>query len=399
MNWFYRLLAREKSAAVEGEEKVESSPFDAPVVYAGYLASAAEKDTSCEGVVRVRLERASGREDIRAEVRLELAGHHAWLMSGVFKMNESGRGGVISFEERKSLRLELEIDEEEMKGKFLYKPFGAAKVPRGYFIMGARDVFESGKEEDRMRCEACLKRWKGPVLLAWKSDPYANKDEEEELPRFAGWNSYSILLDGNGRAHVSGTRVDGKKMESSVNIICMKGGACVVPVVINKTEKAHAFLLVLSEMGELMVKGLKDVRVGWGGKKLQASVIHFSLEEGYPLWDQLGDGFSYAEYLPMRYEVQIDETGKWALPRSGKVGLNQYGQINLRKLGDNPAGLALEYNLAEGLFKGVFNAYVNKRGWPKPFLVQVNGVMLGKKGYGTASVKGVGSVPVVLQAE
>lgn len=398
MNWFYRLLAREKSAAVEAEGKVEHSPFDTPCVYNGYLASAAEKETSCKGVVRVRLERVVGREDVRAEVKLELAGHHAWSMSGVFKMNESGRGGIISFEEKKSLRLELEIEGEEMKGKFLYKPFGTAKVARGYFIMGARDVFESGKEEDRVRREAWIEQWKGNVLLAWKSDPYVNKDEEEKLPRFAGWNSYSLVMGASGRVQVSGTRVDGKKMEVCANVICLKDGTCVVPVVINKADVAHSFLLVVSGAGELAVKGLKNVRVGWG-ERLEASAIQFELEEGYPLWNQLGDGFSYTEYLPTQVEVRIDTAGKWVLPKAGKVGLNQYGQVSHRKLGDNPAALSLDYNAAEGTFKGTFNAYVNKRGWPKPFLVQVNGVMLGKTGYGTASVKGVGSVPVVLQAE
>ena len=398
MNWFYRLLAREKSAAVEAEGKVEHLPFDTPCVYNGYLASAAEKETSCKGVVRVRLERVVGREDVRAEVKLELAGHHAWSMSGVYKMNKSGRGGIISFEEKKSLRLELEIEGEEMKGKFLYKPFGTAKVARGYFIMGAHDVFESGNEEDRVRREAWIEQWKGNVLLAWKSDPYVNKDEEEKLPRFAGWNSYSLVMGASGRVQVSGTRVDGKKMEGCANVICLKDGTCVVPVVINKADVAHSFLLVVSGAGELAVKGLKNVHVGWG-ERLEASVIQFGLEEGYPLWNQLGDGFSYTEYLPTQVEVRIDTAGKWVLPKAGKVGLNQYGQVSHRKLGDNPAALSLDYNAAEGTFKGTFNAYVNKRGWPKPFLVQVNGVMLGKTGYGTASVKGVGSVPVVLQAE
>ena len=398
MNWFYRLLARGESAAVEAEGKVEHSPFDTPVVYNGYLASAAERDTSCKGTVRVQLERAVGCEDARAEVKLELAGHHAWSMSGVFKMNASGRGGVISFEEKKSLRLELEIEDEEMKGKFLYKPFGTAKVARGYFIMGARDVFESGKEEDRVRGEACFRRWKGNVLLAWKSDPYVDKEEGEKLPRFAGWNSYSIVMGARGRVQVSGTRVDGKKMETSADIICMKGGACVVPVVINKAEGAHSFLLVVTETEELAVKGLKDVHVGWG-ERLQASAIQFELEEGYPLWNQLGDGFSYTEYLPMHFEVRIDTAGKWVLPKAGKVGLNQYGQVSHRKLGENPAALLLDYNAADGTFKGTFNAYVNKHGWPKPFGVQVNGVILGKTGYGTASVKGFGSVPVILHVQ
>ena len=48
-------------------------------------------------------------------------------------------------------------------------------------------------------------------------------------------------------------------------------------------------------------------------------------------------------------------------------------------------------------FKGSFSAYALSGGKLKKVKVTVSGVVLGRKGYGTASIKKVGSVPISIE--
>ena len=402
MNWFYRLLTRGGEVATQRHEvqnvasKGADCLFATEQVYDGYLALASEKETSIKGVVRLSIERVEVAKVVHASVKLEVVGHRPWVMTGRFQMEESRRGGILYFEEKKTVRLELEVAGDNMKGKFIHRRVGAAEGAKGYFIVGWRNLVESGAADDLERARQVLKRWQGILTLAWKCDPYVGGGKNER-ERFAGWNSYTLGID-KGRVQVCGVSVEGMKMLTSAAVLIDADGTCRVPVVINKNDVAHAFGIVLSANGEVVVKGVKDVCVGMLAP-LAAATLKFQLEEGYPLWGQLGGGFPYTEYLPMELELHVGEKGEWISPKAGKVTRDQYGRISQRKLGSNPSALSLGYNASDGTFKGTFNAYVNKNGWPKAYVAQVNGVMIKGKGYGTACIKNVGSVPITLQIE
>ena len=73
------------------------------------------------------------------------------------------------------------------------------------------------------------------------------------------------------------------------------------------------------------------------------------------------------------------------------------GIVDDSKAGTNPSGLKLTYSAKDGSFKGSFKAYSVVAGKLKATTVNVSGVMIGGKGYGTASVKTLGSLPVTIE--
>ena len=85
------------------------------------------------------------------------------------------------------------------------------------------------------------------------------------------------------------------------------------------------------------------------------------------------------------------------LPKAGKVALGRDGKVDANKAGLNPAGLKLKYSIKDGAFTGSFKVYISYRGKPKGTSVSVSGVMVDGKGYGTATVKKVGSVAVGIE--
>lgn len=93
-----------------------------------------------------------------------------------------------------------------------------------------------------------------------------------------------------------------------------------------------------------------------------------------------------------------DVGGRWTLPNAGKV-VYERGTTNVdpTKTGENPSALKLTYKAKDGTFKGSFKAYADVNGKPKATTVNVTGVMIGNAGYGAATVKKVGSVPVTVE--
>lgn len=87
---------------------------------------------------------------------------------------------------------------------------------------------------------------------------------------------------------------------------------------------------------------------------------------------------------------------KWTLPKAGKV-VYKDGSVDESKLGESPCGLKLTYKAKDGSFKGSFKVYAEVKGKPKATTVSVTGFLLNGVGYGTATVKKVGSVPISIE--
>ena len=77
--------------------------------------------------------------------------------------------------------------------------------------------------------------------------------------------------------------------------------------------------------------------------------------------------------------------------------LGRDGAVDAAKAGANPSALKLSYRAKDGSFSGSFKAYVDSRGKPKAVTVSVSGVVIDGVGYGTATVKKLGSVPVTIE--
>ncbi len=387
-----------------GVDEVDPYLFDSPQVFNGYLAMANETGAEYKGTIQVRfeavdLDRKQGSVASKAVAVIEVAGRKKLTLEGRLEVDMSGNFGSVVFMSKKGMCLVLDITNDRMDGELICKNWGTMKVMENYTIIGARDLFESADVGDHMRLATYIKKWETPIVLAWKSDPYAGKGAKGGAAvssRYAGWNVYSVMVGAKGKVKVRGHSVEGVRSEQVAQLIVAGDGTCYVPIVVNEKGTAHAFNLVLPEVGAAHVWGPGGVQVAVAGHGAIGESIVFSIEEGYPLWNQLDGGFAYTEYLPMGLEIFHNGEGVWGHPDSGKVMLNKLGLINKKKLGANPSGLSVAYQKADGTFKGAFKVYVNKNGWPKAVPVQVYGVMMNGVGYGTATVKDVGSVPITI---
>ena len=112
------------------------------------------------------------------------------------------------------------------------------------------------------------------------------------------------------------------------------------------------------------------------------------------LLELMGDGV-YEKYLPEGVAITVNGS-KWVLPKAGKVSMKK-GGIDESKAGSNPAGLKLSYKAKDGSFSGSFKVYANVNGKLKATSVSVSGFVVNGKGYGTATIKKVGSVPIMIE--
>ena len=395
----YRTLDSDKEVVPLQSIEPRQFSFDSSHHYIGYLTSLTEKGMPFKGVIQIffhRVERdaALSAAVSKAEAKLEIVGSRHFALDGCLEVHSQGLSGRAIFVSKKGIRLRIKINQNQMEGDLTCRSRSVPTAAKSYKIVGWRELAESSDFYDQVQFERVLKRWQHPLVLAWKCDPYADKSAAK-VPRFAGWNCYTFQLGAKGSVKVCGLMVDGTKLQTDAKLVIAEDGTIYLPVVLHKKEVEQAFNLVWPPAGAPYVWGANDVQLG-EVKQIVAQSYVFNLEEGYPLWGQLGGGFPYTEYLPNGMRIQTTDEGKWMTPPSGKLILDQYGHANRKKLGDNPSGLTLDYHPNDGTFKGTFKVYVSKRGWPKPWTVQIQGVMVDGLGYGTAFVKGIGSVPVLL---
>lgn len=239
-----------------------------------------------------------------------------------------------------------------------------------YEVDGARNFFTSKVRAEQGAADAVLSSWLGPVNVVWSG------------------SAFTVTLAKKGKAKVKGTMADGTKV--SANAVFLVGEDwCCVPVVAPKA--GLSFCLWLSYDGKTAVaEGLSgEVLVGRAGALGENAMFHVSTTAA--LWNQI-PGAVLTDYLPDG--VKVTQNGaRWVLPRAGKVALRN-GEIDEAKLLDNPAGLKLSYKAADGSFKGSFKVYAEANGRLKATTVNVAGVMIDGVGYGTATIKGKGSVAI-----
>ena len=205
--------------------------------------------------------------------------------------------------------------------------------------------------------------------------------------------SDSVIVDKKGKAKVSGT-VGGNKV-SATGQLAVGGTAAAVPVVIAKKANV-AFCLWLGADGTVELRGLEGAVVGRAGAL--NSGAKFRVDPA-ALADMPG---LQADYLPMNVDVVPNGT-KWVVAGGAKAG-----KLTLRKgtseidetkskTTDNMSGLKLSYKAKDGSFTGSFKVYRIESGKIKSHMAKVTGVMISAKGYGTATIKNVGTVAVTIK--
>ena len=244
-----------------------------------------------------------------------------------------------------------------------------------YTIDGARNFFASKDKAEANAADALLAKLPGAVNVVWNG------------------GSASVTLAKKGKAKVSGMLSDGKTKISASSTLLVGEEACCVPVIAPKANLAFT-VWYLSDGGEPVVEGLGDGAVVGAAGKISAGA-KFRID-GKALATVVGA--NVLPYLPDGVSVAQNGT-KWVVAggaKAGKIAIKN-GVLDDSNAGANPSGLKLAYKAKDGTFKGAFKAYYMEKGKLKSVAVGVTGVMVGKVGYGTATVKKLGSVAVRIE--
>ena len=239
-----------------------------------------------------------------------------------------------------------------------------------YTIDGSRNLFASKDKGEQGEANGTLDKWLGAVNAAWSG------------------GTVSVAIAKKGRAKATVILADGTKAMATAQLIVGDEWCC-VPVVVTKKANVSFALWLSSDGKTAKVDGLGDAVVGKAGALPVGASFHVASDAA--LWSQVA-GTALTEYLPDG--VSVERRGaKWFCPKAGKVKyLRGSMDVDDAKLGDNPAALKLSYKAKDGSFSGSFKVYSDNGGKLKVTKVTVAGVMVGNVGYGSTSIKRVGSV-------
>ncbi len=253
-----------------------------------------------------------------------------------------------------------------------------------YVIDGSRNVFAAKDAESKMRAAQALNKWRGSYVVAWQTPGMESR----------GWNGLSLDVGAKGVVKAKGSLADGTAVSAKSQMLVGER-ECAIAVSWTKKTSSVACLVWLCEDGSVECGNLmggayaliENARTGafldsGAALRLDRDALAAMVPGLMP--DLLPDG------LAVRMKgtaFDVDKPGKVKLLKD-KSGIDPAG------LGTNPSGLKLKYKMKEATFSGTFTAYSLAGGKLKKTRVQVSGVVLGGKGYGTAAIKKVGSTVV-----
>ena len=336
------------AAAVSAAAPVAEVVEEAASVYEGYLYDASG---ALKGTVEVKASKAkNGASKVTATI--QVLGAKKQKVSG----NMDIATGVLS-----SGDLTLKFDSNGMTGRY-----GV------YEIDGARSMFASKDSGDKSAAAAILSKWQGAVNVAWEG------------------GALTVMVAAKGKTKVAGSLSDGTKVSASGQLVVGDAWCC-VPVVVAKGKVTLSFALWLSTDGGVVeVAGLtSDAVAGKPGSLKNGAAFKVDAASVVALVSG-----AQADYLPVG--VAVTGGTKWTLPKAGSVAYKN-GAFDTSKAGDNPSGLKLTYTSKNGSFKGSFNVYTLVGGKLKKVKADATGVLVNGVGYGSATIKKVGSVRAMVE--
>ena len=329
-------------------------------VYDGYLYN--KESGALAGTIQVKVGKPNARTGL-ASVKATVVGPDGKKKS--LKAEEKGKAAIssagpttVSLAGGDPCKVVLGLDA-------LAGTYGA------YAIDGARNFFSSKDKSEANAANDVIAQWIGAVNVVWDG----------------GVASVSIAKKGKVKASV--TLANGTKATANSRLLVGESWLC-VPVVVAKKANIAFTLWLPRGGGEVVVEGLPDGAVaGKAGALKSGAAFKF---DAAALASALGDA-TYAAQLPDGLSVEQDGK-KWIVAGGAKAGKVQLAKgaaspadIDVAKAGANPSALKLAYKVKDGTFKGTFKAYTLVKGKPKATTVNVSGILVGDKGYGTLSVK------------
>ena len=246
-----------------------------------------------------------------------------------------------------------------------------------YLIDGSRNFLTSKDRSESSSAGYGIARWVGPLAVKWDG------------------GTASVTIDKKGKAKVSIVLSNGTKGTVTCQLLIGDDWYC-IPVMFAKQGVWLAFTVWLPQdwradvSGFPVVVGLGDnAEVGKPG--FMEGRMAFRLDAN-ALIGQFGQ--ETLPYLPD--EVWFSNAGsKWTLPKAGKLTMKK-GVLDTSKAGDNPSGLKLSPK-KDGTFTGSFKVYYADKGKLKSKTANITGIVINGVGYGTATIKNVGSVPITIE--
>ena len=354
-------------------EAVEDAvPTTAVSVYDGYLVDA---KGNVAGTIQVKVGKANAKTG--------LAAVKATVVVGAAKVSLKSDGGKVAIAANGPTTVSLvggESCEVTLGAEGLSGSYGS------YQIDGARNFFASKDKGEQGAANGILEKWIGAVNVAWREEGAARS-------AIAPYQTLSVTIGKKGKAKVAVTLADGTKATANAQLLVGEEWLC-VPVVVTKKMNLAFTVWLPRNGGAALVDGLSgDVVVGKPGALVANAA--FRVGKSAALWQQI-PGKVLTDYLPDGMAV-TQSGAKWTLPKAGKVQKAKDGTIDSSKLGENPSALKLTYKAKDGSFKGSFKVYADNGGKLKATTVNVSGIVVNGVGYGTATIKKVGSVPISVE--
>lgn len=366
--------------------------FSATHVYEGYLL---DSDGDMAGTIQLKTSkgkwnRADEETNVTASATIVMLGEGSIRLKGV--LGEDLSGTLTPSRRTDERELEVTVSGSGMEGTF-----------EDYTVMGTRDIFGKKTHFDRIRALAADDNWKGYYVVVLKA-------ESDESSLGNGYAGLSVQVKANGKARVTGTMPDGTKLTYNGRMEVLDDG-CVLPVIVplHKSRRGgFGFLLSFSEDLGVSVSSVSSwsntsvpfnsalTEVGAAKVAEMLTDATFSLEDVFEIDDVEID----ESLLPEDVAVAVSGA-RWLTPRGDRVKfVADDAAYEVQTEYGNPSGLSLSAKPALGTFLGRFKVFaVTDAGRSKKYTATVTGAVLEGVGYGTATIKKIGAVPVTVKAE
>jgi uncharacterized repeat protein (TIGR02543 family) len=267
----------------------------------------------------------------------------------------------------------------------VFKESSFAGTLGGWMIEGSRNVFTAKDAESKSAAAAALKNWQGVYVIAWPSGAQGASP----------YQTLSVTVAAKGKVKVTGMLAGGVKVSAKSQLLVGETD-CAVAVSWAKKSSSVACILWLGADGTLECANMPG-----GGSALvaesRASLVDGAAFRIDPAAVAAAIPGAQVDLLPDGLAVRMGG-GKFVLDAAGKVKLlKDKSGIDPAGLGTNPSALKLTYKAKDGSFKGSFSVYTFAAGKLKKTKVDVTGVVLDGRGYGTASVKKTASWPITIE--
>lgn len=272
-----------------------------------------------------------------------------------------------------------------------------------------RGLMESGKPV------TSAKPWAGVWNFYLQSE--ADEGAWKGYASGTGLNVFSFTVGSKASVKVAGTMANGAKVSVGTSLYADAEGVALIPVTVNsKSAGRFSFLVRITSDGELEVGNESS----WDGSSFKKPFVatfvsaegglnSFQSEDGEEDRtftfdadiDELSEGYEWLSDISPDGECITCTAKKWKAEKAGKVKFN-------KKDGDyetsdtNPSALKISYSKKKGTFSGSFVLYGMKETDKgtyklKKYKASFKGVVYGGIGIGTATVKKVGTFPVVIE--